>query len=213
MRFWKILLLSIAGGAADYAMSLVTSGFGVGLYLDTIFTVTVTFSGGPGAGLISALLYTAACRYDSWGIYLFGICSVAAVVLTYLFSRIFPAECGSLRIIGRPAEKKEREDLPPTILNIITVLVLFSLTMCVLMSVLGGIIAWFIQAVLNAPLVDVPPETFFKLGLVRHNISLIVTEILARFPVNILDRIITVFTAYGMARLLVLISRHKQKIR
>ncbi|MDR1893832.1 MAG: hypothetical protein LBQ61_03955 [Spirochaetales bacterium] len=213
MRFWKILLLGIAGGAADYAMSLVTSGFGVGLYLDTIFTVTVTLSGGLGAGLAGALTYTALCRYDSWGIYLFGICSAAAAVLTCLFSRMFPAECGSLRIIGPPAEKKEREDLPPTILNIITVLALFSLTMCVLMSVLGGIIAWFIQAVLNAPLVDLPPETFFKLGLVRHNISLIAAEILARFPVNILDRIITVFTAYGTARLLVGLFRRKRKIR
>jgi hypothetical protein len=201
-----VVFLSLAGAAANYAASKIVgfSGFfDSGLYLDTIFTIAATFSGGLAAGILTALLFTALCDYAFWGIYLFGICSVAAAALTHVFIRAFPAECRNLRLIGRPRDGKPGEsEVPPTPLSVITMLILLSLAMCVLISVLGGIIAWFVQEVLRVLLYDSPPEMYFKLGLLKRNINLIAAEILARFPVNILDRVISVFTAYGAAWLL-----------
>jgi hypothetical protein len=200
------VLLSVAAAAANYAVSNIAgvSGFlNSGLYLDTIFTIAATFSGGLPAGILTALVFTASCDYTFWGFYLFGICSVAAAALTCVFIRAFPAECRKLRLIGRLPDGNFREsEIPPTPLSILTMLTLLSLTMCALISVLGGLIAWFVQAVLRVLLYDSPPETYFKLGLLKQNMNLLVTEILARFPVNILDRIISVFIAYGAARLL-----------
>ncbi|MDR1420741.1 MAG: hypothetical protein LBI86_10235, partial [Treponema sp.] len=46
------------------------------------------------------------------------------------------------------------------------------------------------------------PELYFKLGLLRNGLPLLASEILARIPVNIVDRPVSVFGAYGIAFLL-----------
>jgi hypothetical protein len=70
------------------------------------------------------------------------------------------------------------------------------------MSILGGLISVFIQLVLLTPLDKAPPETIFKLGFLRQGFSLAAAEILARVPINVLDRIIAIFGGYGAALLL-----------
>jgi hypothetical protein len=200
-----LLLLCILETAANYALSRFSEWARPGLFLDTVFTVSAVFSGGLLAGVLTAVFTTIlyGLGYAFWGYWLFGICSLAAAFLTYLFVRRFPRECGTLRIIG---VSKERPDLgagtKPAILDRIIILILLSLAMCALMSILGGLISAFIQLVLLSPMDNDPPETIFKLGFLRQGFSLAAAEILARIPVNVLDRIIAIFGGYGAALLL-----------
>ncbi|GHV93986.1 hypothetical protein AGMMS50293_03060 [Spirochaetia bacterium] len=181
------ILLCLAGTAANYGLMRFSAIIGTGLFLDTAFTIAVTFAGGLTAGIITAVLSTAISGigwYSFWGFYLFGLCSIATAVLTYIFIRRF---------------SKEPD---PGLLDRIIMLVLLSLGLCALMSVLGGIIAVFIQRVLLNPIDDPNPETYFKLGLLKNGLGLAAAEILARIPVNIVDRFVSVFTGYGAAWLL-----------
>jgi hypothetical protein len=203
-----LLILCIAGTAGNYGLSRLSYILDLGLFLDTVLTIAVTFAGGLGAGLITAVLSTAAYgigSYAFWGFYLFGLCSIAAVLLTGFFMRIFPKECTRVRLITFSQEKQLPAEAPqsgkPSLLSPVIMLFLLSLCMCILMSVLGGMIAVFIEQVLRSPISDTPPETYFKLGLLRGGLGLAAAEILARFPVNIVDRFISVFCAYGAALL------------
>jgi hypothetical protein len=45
------------------------------------------------------------------------------------------------------------------------------------------------------------PEDDFKLGLLLNNVPLLISEIVGRIPINIVERIPTVFCAYGLAAL------------
>jgi hypothetical protein len=195
----RFILFCIAGTAANYALMRISSILGTGLFLDTVFTIAVTLSLGFAAGIVTALLSTAVFGigwYSFWGFYLFGLCSIASAVLTCVFIRGFPKECSPVNIGKKPDEPGSG------LLDRIIILFLLSLSMCALMSILGGIIAVFIELVLQAPINDPNPETYFKLGLLRNGVSLAAAEILARIPVNIVDRTLSVFGGYGTALLL-----------
>jgi hypothetical protein len=193
----QILLLSIIATALNYAFAYLAVRLERPLYLDTVFTVAAVFSGGLIAGLVTAAFSTAIFGIGyAYKIYcLFGLCSAAVAVLTWLFVRTFPW-VRQLRITG-PAVKRQKHH----ILDQMIMLIFFSLVMCALMSVMGGLISVFIQLVMDTPISGIHVETYLKLGLLRQGIKLLPAEILARIPINIIDRIISVFLAYGAALL------------
>jgi hypothetical protein len=200
-----IILLSVCATAANLALTGVARLFETVLFLDTIFTISATFSGGLAAGVLTAVLSTAAYfpGYDFWGYGLFGLCSVATALLAWFFVKTAPADYARLRILDRP------EDTPPgntpifpSFFDSLIMLFLLSLGLCVLISVMGGLIAVAIETVLQFPMEDPRLEIFFKLGLLRGGTNLAVAEILSRLPVNLVDRPISVFVAYGASLLL-----------
>jgi hypothetical protein len=67
---------------------------------------------------------------------------------------------------------------------------------CIVVSICGGVID-FILGKLSAPLTYSPEDTF-ELGLLRNNVPVLVTAILSRIPINIVDRFIAVFGGYGI---------------
>ncbi|AEF85744.1 hypothetical protein TREPR_1862 [Treponema primitia ZAS-2] len=215
-------ILCLAGTAGNYGLWRFADFLGQGLYLDTVLTISVTFSGGLAAGLLTAVLSQAAYGigfYPFWGYYLFAICGAASALVTAFFMRHFPRECSGLRLFsGAPAPARETplqvEESPllatkfpaqtsgASFLSVVIMLSILSLFMCILMSVLGGLIAVFIDQALQSPISDAHPETYFKVGLLRQGLSLPAMEILARLPVNIVDRFVSVFGAYGISALL-----------
>jgi hypothetical protein len=64
---------------------------------------------------------------------------------------------------------------------------------------LGGIIAFIISGFFKVAEYDISPDFFFRLGLLRHNMPVLAADILARIPINIADRLITVFAAYSLS--------------
>jgi hypothetical protein len=134
---------------------------------------------------------------------LYALCNAAVAIVIVCFIRFFPAE---LRF-GVPAVKAGAFESAPvnsrfrTVMNTLVVLLLLSFVMCIVISVLGGLITVLIKTF--SPLFQTPsPERLFKLALLRKNFPLAAIEILSRIPLNIIDRLLSVFGGYGIAVLL-----------
>ncbi|MFP3042164.1 hypothetical protein LQZ19_10145 [Treponema primitia] len=155
--------------------------------MDTIFTLTVTFLFGPACGILSAILATAInvmATGKPAAYMLYALCSISAVHLTDYFKRHF-------------IEDSSYSSEP--FINSITSLLLLGVIMCAIVSILGGLIAMFIHSVALQKLSS--PEDDFKLGLLLNNVPLALSEIMGRLPINIVERIFSVFSAYGFASL------------
>jgi hypothetical protein len=76
--------------------------------------------------------------------------------------------------------------------------------MCIVISILGGLITVLIKT-FPPPFgsqFSPGPERLFTLALLRKNLPLAAIEILSRIPLNIIDRLLSVFGGYGVAALL-----------
>jgi hypothetical protein len=192
-----LMLIAVAATGVNYLVAFAAAQTQIGLYLDTVFTIAAVFSGGLAGGLITAVFSTIifGIGYAEKIYCLYGLCSAAAAVLTYVFVRAFPW-AGRLRITGVQAAEQKQQAL---LIDHVIMLVLLSLAMCALMSVMGGLISVFIQLILKTPMKGVHVETYFKLALLRQGLSLLPAEIVARIPINIVDRFVSVTGAYGTA--------------
>jgi hypothetical protein len=198
---------------------------GLPLFLDTVFTVSVTLIGGVFWGALCGTLTNLTGKMiwfsgRDWTSYLFFLCNIATAVITWLFIRFFPREL-DLSSEHAKYERKPRTAgiesrsgklAPPTKLaspmklamsmDRVIVLILLSFALCLAISILGGLISALIL------LID-PSQTENRIlaGLLDDTLSggavpIILAEILSRIPVNIIDRLITAFAGYGIALLL-----------
>jgi hypothetical protein len=210
--FLGILLLSAGASVGNKLLTVLANRAQTGLWLDTVFVITAVFSGGLEAGMLTSLFTTALSgifhrlffgRDYFWGSYFYGLCFAATALVTWFFSRSFPGECASLRII------KRRKDAPPfpgppsaSPLDRIIMLSLLSLSLWIVISVLGALISLFNYHFLRTVSDDIAAENIFKLGLLQRGFSLAVSELLTRIPINIIDRPVSVFIGYGTSLLL-----------
>jgi len=210
----KIILIGIIAAIANNAIILPSVNFISGLYLDTIFTAAAAFSGGLVSGIIGAVLttviygmaFTIKTGTPYFGAYyLYMLCSVAVALLVLLFARFFPIECESVRVIGG---RDEADNGKLNQGSLFIMLATLSLVMCIVISVMGGLISSGITTVTGVIDKSGHPETYFSLGFIRQGFSLTASEILACFPVNTADKPIAVFVGYGIA---LLIKRAKLK--
>ena len=199
-KSWKfILIVSLAGVILDNCLIRMAWILKIDLYLDTVFTVAAAFYGGLLPGLICAVFttvvnsiiyYFTTGEVYYWAWYLYIICAVSAVVLVWLFLKSFFRDGKSSRSPGASS-----------LWLVLIMLVTLSLAMCIVVSVTGGLVASCITLIGNVNSVDTPPETWFRLALIREGFGLVASEIFARFPVNIAERPIVVFAGYGIALL------------
>jgi hypothetical protein len=88
------------------------------------------------------------------------------------------------------------------VIDRIIVLSLLSFSLCVAMSILGGLIAssiQFLRSFGGGQVVN--PASCRDLGVTmfRQGFPLILAEILSRIPMNVIDRLISAFVGYGIA--------------
>ncbi|MBO4728502.1 MAG: hypothetical protein J5631_08800 [Spirochaetaceae bacterium] len=155
----------------------------VPLFLDTIGTVTVTFLFGWIPGLICALATTTIesiiCDYFLQLPMLYVICSFSAVLICQIFKNfIFNTDIIIVRI---------------------SYLFILSIAMCIIISVLGGIIDTICVTYSNYKSYYPVASDFFKPNFIKLGLSQLGTNIISRFPINIVDRLITSFIAYILA--------------
>jgi len=178
------------------------SGLGFPLYLDTIFTVTVTFLGGLFWGcLTGALTNIVGHSLDFWGWegYFFTLCNIATAVITWLFIRFFPQELKFLQLGGNSNEKIYiNSDYYKKAINCIVVLILLSFTLWIAMSLLGGLISALIQLITNSSADELKLRALLGDSMFSH-LPIVLSEIFSRIPVNIIDRLIAVFGGFGTA--------------
>ena len=185
------------------------------LYMDTIFTVALTFTGGLFWGaLCGALTNLIEQTIFPWGWqgYLYAICSVATALITWLFIRFFPRE---LDLHAKHEELYHTPESNPRSVNLAKkinctiILLLLSLALCLAMSVLGGLITAFIIA-MNPSLSGAWGVSGIRIlsgAMFQENYPILLVEISSRIPVNIIDRPIAAYGGYGIAVLLRKIMR------
>jgi hypothetical protein len=139
--------------------------------MDSIFTVWVTLIAGLIPGLLAGALYNivSSLLVYTLGIQmLYGFCNMATALVVWLFAR-----------------KKKT----------LTVFDLSLTALCVAFanSLIGGLIS----AALNQG-IDSFPTDMLVAGMLMHQLPLLGSTILARIPINLLDKAIAVFGGYGI---------------
>jgi len=196
------ILVCLAGVALNTVLSRLLHNFlGIPLYLDTAFTMAVTFYGGLFWGVLTGAvtnLLHHSIFFFGWPPYLYTLCNVAVALVTAQFIRWFPREL-DLGIAVKQAAKKNKIQV---LIETVIILVILSFALCVVISVLGGFFAALIDFLQPAAPVTTAPEVDFKAALIRKGLPLIIVEIGSRIPVNLLDRLVSSFLGYGSALLL-----------
>jgi hypothetical protein len=85
----------------------------------------------------------------------------------------------------------------------VIVFLLLAFSLCAAMSVMGGLVAVAVRHLSSSAfVVEEGPELLFRLALIRKNLPLPLVEILSRFPLNTIDRLVSVFAGCGLAALI-----------
>jgi len=202
-----MVVLCIGAGILNIVFNTINLDiFKFPLYFDTIMTVSMTLLAGPVYGAItgaSTNIITNIIDFKYWGWTgnLFAICNIATALITWLFVRFFPHELSiGQKTYGTNFSSRRFE----TAMNRLIVLILLSFALCLAMSILGGLISTFMQYVRSFYEVEDPNPAAAKLGatLFHGELPLVLVQILSRIPVNIIDRLVTTFAGYIIARLL-----------
>jgi hypothetical protein len=194
-----LMLAGIVGAFLNFGtMVLFQNVLHIPLFMDTMFTVAFTFLGGLPCGLAVAVLsqlVTNLLLSSSLPLYLYTLCSILTAVITAVFMRLFPLERSVAALEYRRVFEK------------FAVLFVLSLTLCIAISLLGGIIGTVVQTFFT-PRDAYGAEIFiFRRMLERKGFPLLAVEVLCRIPVNILDRLVSVFGGYGFAAAVTALSR------
>jgi hypothetical protein len=207
-----MLLLCTLGALLNITAGYAARRIPVPLYLDTMFTMTMTFYGGLFPGVLTGTLtnlITHTVWFYGWGDYLFTLCNIAVALITVLFIRVFPGELTLPRgtspdvpaaLFGKGLLVQESRRYK-TMLDRIVALTLLSFALCLVISIMGGIIAAGIKF-FNEYGGGTGPELFLSPFLNRQNLPQFMVDILSRIPVNIIDRLVSSFGGYGLALLL-----------
>jgi hypothetical protein len=183
-------------------MNIVLSVFfrsflGFPLFLDTVFTAAVTFSLGllPGIAVAVISLVIPGIYYKSLNFFI--LCSITEVLLIYALK---PAP---VNIPDFVPKKK----IVASYTSLAAKLMLLYIICAITISVLGGVIDYISQIFLGKHYYSV--EDNFKLSLIMNNFPVLAANILARIPINIVDRFIVIFGGYLISRGLVKIDKIK----
>jgi len=196
------IIFCIAGALLNMIIYKVfISMIGLPLYLDTIFTITVTLLYGPLWGSITGAL-TNIISITAYGLeyYLFALCNVAAALITWFFIRLFPRELNlRMNVVFNAlplyqSSSSRLSDRLSALMDRVIVLTLLSFALCLAMSILGGCISVFIGFFKTTTVNPAVVQTMFS-----RNVPMLVNEIMSRIPINIIDRLFSSFTAFGAA--------------
>jgi hypothetical protein len=206
-----MFFLCVAGALLNVAFAVVAGKLNIPLFLDTVLTVTLTLTGGLFCGALTGALTNVIYNtffFWGWEGYLFALCNIATALVTWLFMRLFPRDLGWLTLpwqgLGKsPGNVASRTAFPSpfksrrfeAVADRAVVLILLSFALCVAMSILGGLISGLIQ-IFNPAF---PKGPLVSAAMSDQNIPLILTEIISRFPMNVIDRLISAFAGYGFA--------------
>jgi hypothetical protein len=195
-RLIKLSLLCVLSAGGNFLLNNLSVYFmKFPLFLDTVFTVAVTFAAGLIPGFVTAVLSYISINVLEIRFHPFILCSVAEILLVWRFK---PAN---------PEKKRGDFALPEkttvSYISIFTRLMILYIICCFAVSVLGGVIDFFYYGILSNPKLYFSAEDVFKIGLLRSGIPVLAMDILSRIPVNIVDRFIVIFGGYFISRLMI----------
>jgi len=198
----KIFVLCVVCAFCNVGLShLLNNQLKFPLFADTFFTVAMSFTAGWLPGVLTGVFLTnlialskdyffAGLQFHTiW--WFFSVCILAEIMLVCFFhKRIKPRE--EVFLQGMKSQPSFN-----SFIGIATILLVLIAIDCIVISVLGGTVD-FILNKLSAPILP-SFEDAFELGLLRNNVPLLLAGILARIPINIVDRFFAIFGGYGIS--------------
>ncbi len=163
----------------------------VHLFLDTVGTVAITFYAGLVPGLIVAVMFNV--------IRVFMI-AIATKSPVYPWDMIY-ALCGIAIVLATWACSRKKENFRMGTVITILHLVLIALVSAFASSIIGGTIETFNRIMFQGRAYDSKPLEQMVHTLLRENLGLFASCIMARIPVTMLDRFICTFAGFGLYRL------------
>ena len=206
-----MLFLSVAAALLNFTLSYVSALLNLPIFLDTILTISVTLVGGPVWGAFTGALTNLighTLRFWGWEGYLFALCNIATAFITYFFMRLFPRDLEPR--YDHAAQTQSRRYA--SIIERIVVLMLLSFTLCIGMSILGGLIAVLIRGINLAHVGEPGLSPNANFNMFPRGFPVILEEILIRIPMNIIDRLIAAFGGYGIALVLCKSPRQRSNL-
>ena len=170
------------------------------LFVDTVFTAVITFSAGLIPGLVTALLtWIIGFTVKNDIVHPFVLCGIAEVFIIFLLK---PA------VVNLPVRRSFRQGLTEerrraVFVSILARLMLLYITVCIAISILGGVIDFVFYTVLPNIKLDYSAEDAFKEWFLQGYHSVLVVNILSRLPVNLVDRFIVIFGGYFISRAII----------
>ncbi len=182
-----LFLLSLAFGILDYYMcDFVVYVLKIPLFCDTVFCLAITFFSNPLWGILAVASY-----------HLFDIIVSHSFVVYQLYT-LSAFLCCITAWLYRRQVMKDGDSLIVTVVKLLGL----SLVMCLVMSISGGIISR-ICAYLNGDGSEYTFQTQFLAVLFEGRLKFpLLDSILLRIPVNVLDRLITVFASFGVYKVM-----------
>ena len=162
------------------------------LFLDTVFTAAVSFAAGLVPGIATALLTYAAIGARDGALTPFIVCSVAEVLLICWLNPAKP--------LGLRSRDTQTEPVAASSVGIFAKLILLYITTAFMVSIMGGVIDFLYHNVLAMHKPYFSSEDTFKINLLQRGLPLLLVNILARIPINIVDRFIVIFGGYFISR-------------
>jgi hypothetical protein len=198
-KTWKLILICPLSVLGNVLLGALVSGVvKAPLYLDTVFTIAVTFSFGLLPGLVTGVaLYP--LQNTLYNFLLNTPATVGNVFVLCALSEILAVHFFCIKTRAQQSSFFKEPSLPSFITMAPPLMVLIALD-CILVSFIGGVIDFILNRLLSVPR-GFYPEDIFKLGLIRNNMPLLAAAILSRIPINIVDRFIAVFGGYGISLL------------
>jgi hypothetical protein len=191
-----VILCALAVGANYLLNTLSVFILKLPLFLDTVFTCAVTFAAGLVPGIAVAVLTTAVIFVRDDSTFLFVLCSIAEVFLVWLMKAHSRNSPWGFR-------RKSADPFPPaaktSFISTFAALLLLYIAACITISVLGGILDFILYDVLLDRKFHYSPEDTFKMGLLRNGPPILMTNILSRIPINIVDRFVVIFGGFSLS--------------
>ena len=169
------------------------------LFLDTVFSAAITFAFGLIPGIFVAVFTWLIPCILHRSFTFFIICSIAEVLLV----------CGFRPSAPDIPNFASKEKIIASYTTLATKLMLLYILCVITISVLGGAINYMKQLFIEAHSHYYSVDDTFKPGLIIHNFPGLAINILARIPVNIVDRFIVVFGGYFISRAVSRIVKRK----
>jgi len=183
------------------------------LFIDTIFTVAVTFALGIVPGLVVATFTWATDGALGLGFSFHPFLAVA-IVEVFLVCALRPADppLPQRSSFGAPGAA-ERDLRMAAFFGIIVKLAMIYIVCVVAASILGGVIDFLFHTVWGAERHYYIGLNAFRMILLQEGMPVLPTEIFARFKVNLLDRLVAIFGGYLVSRAIVLVvKKHERNV-
>jgi hypothetical protein len=203
IRGIKLLILCILVVKANHYLNVLARVLKLPLFMDTVFTCALAFWAGLIPGLIAVALAAVDVAFREGNAWVFSVCALGEVLLICFLKpgdnpgRGQPARIGR-GMRGRPFLSGTAA---ASFISTFTTLLLLYVAACITVSVLGGLIDFIMYDVLAKNKLYYSPEDTFKIGFLHSGPPLVLTNILSRIPINIVDRFITVFGGFSLSLL------------